>query len=90
MDNAKKYWFVAKTYGWGWTPAIWQGWAVLAVYIVLVTLFSLTINDYSPLREVVFTFLLPIFLLTITLIRICYAKGEKPSWRWGGKPLIKK
>jgi len=61
----------------------WQGWLVIAVYIVLVVGFSLTIDESSPTREVMFTFLLPIFLLTITLIRICHKKGETPHWNWG-------
>jgi len=30
-DNPQGYWFKAKLYGWGWDPAIWQGWLVLLV-----------------------------------------------------------
>lgn len=82
-DNPKGYWFKAKLYGWGWVPVKWQGWAVIAVYIAAVSCFAFTIDESSPVREVVFTFLLPITLLTFTLIRICYAKGEKPRWQWG-------
>lgn len=81
----QEIWFKRKSYGWGWVPAIWQGWVVLLVYIVLVTIFSFTISEDSPLNEVLFTFLLPITLLTFTLIRICYKKGEKPKWQWGEK-----
>lgn len=53
------------------------------MYIVLVVAFALTIDEDSPAREVVFTFLLPIALLTTALIRICYKKGETPRWQWG-------
>jgi len=36
MTEEKKFWFPAKTYGWGWGPPIcWQGWVVLIVYIIL-------------------------------------------------------
>jgi hypothetical protein len=45
--------------------------------------FALTIDDQSPTKEVVFTFLLPVAILTAALIRICYKKGEKPHWQWG-------
>lgn len=79
----KPLWFKAKTYGWGWYPAAWQGWVVLLVYVVLVVLFVSTIDERSPLRELVFTCVLPVTLLTATLIRVCYATGEKPRWRWG-------
>ncbi len=84
-DNPKGYWFKRKIYGWGWTPVRWQGWVVLLVYILLVSMFSLTLDEYSPSREKFFTFFLPLALLTFTLIRICYKKGEKPKWTWGLK-----
>lgn len=83
LNTKEKFWFVRKTYGWGWVPATWQGWLVLFVYIILVTIFSFTIDEFSTFREVVFTFILPVLFLTITLIRICYKKGEKPRWQWG-------
>lgn len=82
-NNPEGYWFKAKLYGWGWTPVRWQGWLVLAIYLALVTLLGLTIDESSPPKEVAFTFFLPLILLTATLIRICYKKGEKPKWQWG-------
>ncbi len=82
-DNPQGYWFKRKLYGWGWTPATWQGWATIGVYIVLILLFALTVDENSPKNEVFFTFFLPIILLTVTLIRICYTKGESPRWQWG-------
>lgn len=83
QDNPNKYWFKAKLYGWGWTPATWQGWLVIVLYIVAVTAFGFTIDKTSSPREVAFTFLLPTTLLTMALIRICYRTGEKPRWQWG-------
>ncbi len=85
QDNPHGYWFKRKLYGWGWVPATWQGWIITALYIVLIILFSLTVNENSPPQEVVFTFFLPIALLTIAFIRISYKKGEKPRWQWGLK-----
>ena len=78
-----KLWFKAKRYGWGWYPVSWQGWSVTFLYIILLILFSQTIDETSPKNEIFLTFLLPIILLTITLIKIAYRKGEKPKWRWG-------
>lgn len=82
-DNPNGYWFKRKLYGWGWTPVKWQGWVVIALYVLAIVLFSLTIDDNSPTREVAFTFILPVVFLTALLIRICYKKGEKPRWQWG-------
>lgn len=81
----EKLWFKRKRYGWGWTPSTWQGWLVTLVYIVLVVASALTLDENSPPREIIFTFALPLVLLTITFIRIAYKKGEKPHWQWGGK-----
>lgn len=82
-DNPHKYWFKRRLYGFGWVPAMWQGWAVIVVYILLLLVLALTLDDGSSNREVMFMFVLPLVLLTGALIRICYAKGEKPRWQWG-------
>lgn len=82
-DNPEKLWFKRKLYGWGWVPVRWQGWAVIGLWVVAVFAFASTIDDNSPPREVVFTFLLPVCILTALLIRICYRMGEKPRWQWG-------
>ena len=29
QQQTTKYWFKAKTYGYGWTPATWQGWGII-------------------------------------------------------------
>jgi phosphoglycerol transferase MdoB-like AlkP superfamily enzyme len=81
-----KLWFKAKTYGWGWTPITWQGWLVLALYIVGVFFnsFMVSNNPYSE-NLLFFVFIPNMVLLTAFLILICYAKGEEPRWRWGEK-----
>lgn len=53
------------------------------MYVILVLGFALTIDEDSPVRGIMFTFILPIVPLTATLIRICYKFGEKPKWQWG-------
>lgn len=82
-DNPNRYWFKRKLFGWGWVPVTWQGWLVIAVYLLAVLAFAATIDGTSPPQEVMFTFILPLVLLSGALIRICYAKGEKPRWQWG-------
>lgn len=82
-DNPEHYWFKRKIWGWGWVPVTWQGWAVIGLWLAVVVLFALTLDENSPPQEVAFTFILPVLLSTIVLIRICYKKGEKPKWMWG-------
>jgi len=84
-DNPDNYWFKRKLYGYGWVPATWKGWLITFIYLTLVFIFALTINDTSPVREIMFTFIMPVLFLTVTFIRIAYKKGEKPSWQWGLK-----
>lgn len=84
-DNPKKYWFKRKLYGWGWVPVTWQAWVITLIYVVLLVLFFLTIDETSPTNEVMFTFIIPVILLTTTFITIAYKKGEKPKWQWGIK-----
>ncbi len=79
----KELWFKRKIYGWGWYPCSWQGATVTLIYVLLIIAFSQTIDANSIPSEIFFTFILPIILLTIALIRIAYKKGEKPRWSWG-------
>ncbi len=83
LNTKEKFWFVRKTYGWGWVPATWQGVLVLIIYIFLLVLFSFMPKDYSSSKAIILNGILPVLILTVALIRICYIKGEKPRWQWG-------
>lgn len=83
QHNPEGYWFKAKLYGWGWTPVKWQGWTAILVYVLAIVAFALTLNNDSTPREIAFTFVLPVAILTAALIRLCYKTGEKPRWQWG-------
>jgi len=76
--SEKKIWFPAKRYGWGWGPPnCWQGWAVVLLWLVLVSANMLLLNQHLAWAVVGMCGLL------LLLILICYWKGEKPRWRWG-------
>lgn len=82
----KKLWFVTKRYGWGWTPATWEGWLVLVVFVAVMVAnaMRLGVADQSPMAPAFPTeFVVETAILVALLISICYAKGEKPRWRWG-------
>lgn len=83
-DNPQGYWFRKKLWGWGWTPATWQGWAVLVGFVAVVFLNFYRIDTASHSASDTLTAFVPeTLLLTILLIIICWKKGEKPSWQWG-------
>ena len=75
-------WFPAKRYGWGWgLPVTWQGWAVMAAYFVMLLI---GVFGIDPERQ------LPLFMAwmlacSAVLVAVCWWKGERPRWRWGGR-----
>ena len=82
--GARKYWFAAKRYGWGWgPPSAWQGWVVLLTYLALV-LGGIPFVQASKGSVVYVAYAL---LLTVVLIAICWLTGEPPRWRWGGRDV---
>lgn len=80
----KKFWFKAKTYGYGWYPATWQAWVIMATYILLIGKFFQIIDKYShSVSDTLIGMVIPFLLLTILLLFIAYGTGEKLGWRWG-------
>lgn len=80
----KRYWFKRKKYGYGWTPATWQGWAVLGIYTgALVSLFLKIDRHSHSVSDTLINFVPLTLLLTLVLLAITYWKGEKPRWQWG-------
>lgn len=71
----KKTWFKRKQYGWGWTPASWEGWIVMLAYVAGVLYFFRNADAQA----------LPFIMLTAALIIICFVKGEAPKWQWGNR-----
>ena len=81
-NNPEGYWFKRKLYGWGWVPVKWQGWAVVAVFVLIILLSALTIGK-TPTDSEITWFTAKIILSVILLILICYKKGDKLKWQWG-------
>lgn len=80
----KKLWFKRKYYGWGWRPSSWEGWLVLLVYVLALRKVFIVRDRLSHSgSDTIIGITLPVIVLTIILILICYIKGEKPKWQWG-------
>jgi hypothetical protein len=81
----KKLWFRAKTYGWGWFPATWQGWGILILFVLyelfLTLLIGKSLDSRAGVTSLIFLTLLAISILLV----ICYKFGETPHWSWGEK-----
>ena len=73
-----KYWFPAKRYGWGWGfPVTWQGWVVLAAFIILLAGGAALIYPGRGLL----LYLGYTALLVVVLVGIGWLKGEPLRWR---------
>ena len=72
-----KPWFAAKRYGYGsGLPLRWQGWAVLAVYGVLLVVAIKLLGVVLKLAVIV--------AATLVLAAICVRRTEGGwRWRWG-------
>jgi uncharacterized membrane protein YhaH (DUF805 family) len=82
----KKIWFKRKSYGWGWYPSSWEGWLVLAVYIVLMVKQFMIVDSTSHSgSDTIIGLALPFIVTTVILIGVCYWQGESPRWQWGEK-----
>ena len=82
MVVEQKYWFPAKRYGWGWgLPIVWQGWVVMALFVCLLLGGAVVLlPSRGPGAFVAYS-----ALLCLLLVAVCWVKGERPGWRWGGK-----
>jgi hypothetical protein len=82
VPDERKYRFPAKRHGWGWgLPIAWQGWAVLGLFLLLIAAGGyLVLPRFGRVGFLVYG-----VVLCVALGAICWLKGERPRWRWGGR-----
>lgn len=81
------YWFKRRRYGYGWVPSTWQGWFVLIIYIVTISVVSFLIDyESKEIPKNLIMYLSFVLLSTTVLLLITYKKGPKPKWRNGKTP----
>lgn len=87
MDvTEKKIWFRAKKYGYGWYPVTWQGWVITLLYLNLITIVTVGINNREgTVLSTLISFGFFFIPATFIFLAICYHKGEVAKWRWGNK-----
>ncbi|HVJ02329.1 MAG TPA: hypothetical protein VM662_09115 [Sphingomonas sp.] len=74
------YWFRPKRFGWGATPASWQGWVATVVMVVLAALLGNAAEHRGPV------WLVLLFPLLAGFIWLVWVKTDGDwSWRWGGR-----
>jgi hypothetical protein len=84
MMNEKRYWFPVRPArnGWGWgLPQVWQGWAVLAAFFVLLVASAILLAPYGQMISIAVQ-----LILAALLFAIVWWKGEPQSMRDEGSP----
>ncbi len=59
---------------------MWQGWVVLIVWFVAIATAAALLMPAHLVAFLGFN-----LLMIVLLLLICYATGEPPAWRWGGR-----
>jgi cellulose synthase/poly-beta-1,6-N-acetylglucosamine synthase-like glycosyltransferase len=72
----KTIWFKNKTYGYGWTPATWQGWGITIVYIIILIICALSV-DWNNEKEIMLMFVLPLIIVTTAFVGILRTEQVK-------------
>ena len=77
-----KYWFKPRGFGYGATPTTWEGWAVVAGFIIYLLSLSFLLTKEGNSN----TYLLLLFagIIAVFLISKNKTDGEW-EWNWGGK-----
>ena len=69
-------WFAPKRYGLGaGRPIAWQGWTVLAAFLLLI---GLAILGFGPTNPLALTIVLP----AIAALLVVVARTTRGGWRW--------
>lgn len=87
-NNDKKRWFGSKTYGYGWVPNTWQGWASIGVYGIAIffsTSWFASKEGAEPKVTYTLLYTLMMLLSSTVLVAVSRLKGPKAKWRWGNK-----
>ena len=91
-----QYWFKPKTYGYGATPANWQGWLATTVFVAVLLSASVVIlasqqNPPSgPGAWQIEAWALAVSALTLGFVWLARAKTDGQwTWRWGKVGAIK-
>lgn len=71
-----KYWFKPKAFGYGATPTTWEGWVVVAVFIVYLLSISMLITEGNVGNYFLY------FVVGIVALIIISKKRTDGEWKW--------
>lgn len=86
QERPHPLWFRAHRYGYGWSPATWEGWVLLLMMFILALFVGYIVDTHShSISDMLITAFPFWFLILTTFFAIVHRNGEKPKWWWGHK-----
>jgi hypothetical protein len=76
-----KFWFKPKKFGYGATPATWEGWTFTAGYALFVLVISLIFMGREPAVRDVIAWIALLIPATIGTVWVSWRKTDG-EWRW--------
>ncbi len=81
-----EYWFRPKRYGYGATPATWQGWAVTFAFVAVLAISIIAMNLAVDRSNIVAWLLWGVFVAAGTWWFVQFSRRRTDgewAWRWG-------
>jgi hypothetical protein len=83
-----KPWFRAKSYGLGYSPEGWRGWAALAAFLVLALAnikFTRALVADRREGDALSTGVMALLIAGLIAVVVLKSDGSPLRWRWGGR-----
>ena len=77
---SSEFWFKPKTFGYGATPTTWEGWAVIAVYglVILGCVVAMTVR-----KDSFSTFVSSMAMIVVATVVLVVVSVQKTDGAWG-------
>ncbi len=84
-NKPQELWFKNKRWGYGWSPNTKKGWAVTAVYLIVIYGLAELFAFQGDELNIVFSLLIGFVVVVVTLILffVSLRHAPKPKWQWG-------
>jgi hypothetical protein len=76
-----EFWFKPKTYGYGATPVTWEGWALVAAYVLLISAAMVVLSLHQTSLSAWLLLMAAIAASTAALVVVSVKKTDG-GWRW--------
>jgi hypothetical protein len=77
------YWFRPKDYGYGATPATWQGWAITIATMIVVVIVSLLVPTFGQSLWALAALVIDVLTIAALWIISRHKTNDEWRWRWG-------